>query len=1139
MATNLGTLTLNLLANTGSYTQGLQRAERQTEESTENMAEGFDLVGKSVAALSGVVAGISVAGVVAFAAETINAGNQVKKLADLSNADTQQFQYYAVGAKTAGIEIEQFADQMKDMQDRIGDFQQTGGGPLADFFTNIAPLVGVTIQQFQKLSGPDAMQLFYDSLEKVFATENDIKFYMEGIISDSSKLVPLLRDGGKGFQEWGDRAKEAGAIMSNDMIKQLSDAKENLQILDLKWQGFKTTLINDAMPAFTAISKNIDTVTNVMMVGGAFMVGMYIPTIYSAATALGEKVAACFADVRATQLANEIAAQRAARLVQLTEVELNNARVQAARMTGMARLAFMERTIIPLEQQHTAAVAANTVAQNANNASKSMAARVMSGLSAVIGGPVGLGVLVASVAAGYLLLSDNTDKSTKSLNENGAAVADVVIKYQQLSDAQQRTQLRAQTKTLVELTDGYKDASNKLLSYVINIEKYGYVSAEAAEKVGELLLQYQNGKISSSELAAKINALSGVSAQAKSKIDEQTGAVKIAKDEMLKQKAVTEAMIKENQALADSHQKVAVGVNEYAVAMNKLTNEQRSYVNQVKSDIVSDKFVQDQIKNGIPRDRAEFRRDAFVGAKVDLAKPNEIPKLVKDAEMEAWALNQREKAREEAEKKAEEAAKKRQAAREKARNDAEKKAEDQAKSRDSISTDYADDFKKLGIDHAKNIAEINKANFRADQAKYLKLAQARYDHETEMYLRQVTEEINAHKWSEEYKLKYSYGTQREIVENSGRYNDEIKKLKLEALNEQEQLELDALERKNKEQILSATEAFSFESEIILKRYALERDEIIKNATLSEKVRKEKLTENDFKTFGVLDNDAAAIQSLYQNSADYMFAKNNPNQYAKYQLQNQYSADFAGLNDAYNNQLSGINQIEDAETWFTQLLDAEDNFLQAKAALNAKYAAQESDLRKAEFDGQLASSEQFFGSMTDMLKNSGAERSGIYKVMFATEKAMAIARSIMAIQTGIAEASANPFPMNLAAMASVAAATAGIIGNIQSVSGVFHGGTDYVPKESSYLLDKGERVLSPRQNTDLTRYLSNQRQSSNSGATINITNNTSSKVDARQGPNGQMYVTIDEVEQFVSNSLAQPNSRISKSVSQNTSAARRR
>lgn len=41
----------------------------------------------------------------------------------------REFQYYAKGAETAGISMESFADKMKDMQDRIGDFQQTGGGP--------------------------------------------------------------------------------------------------------------------------------------------------------------------------------------------------------------------------------------------------------------------------------------------------------------------------------------------------------------------------------------------------------------------------------------------------------------------------------------------------------------------------------------------------------------------------------------------------------------------------------------------------------------------------------------------------------------------------------------------------------------------------------------------------------------------------------------------------------------------------------------------------------------------------------------------------------------------------------------------------------------------------------------------------
>ncbi|MCB5226196.1 phage tail tape measure protein [Alishewanella sp. 16-MA] len=41
----------------------------------------------------------------------------------------------------------------------------------------------------------------------------------------------------------------------------------------------------------------------------------------------------------------------------------------------------------------------------------------------------------------------------------------------------------------------------------------------------------------------------------------------------------------------------------------------------------------------------------------------------------------------------------------------------------------------------------------------------------------------------------------------------------------------------------------------------------------------------------------------------------------------------------------------------------------------------------------------------------------------------------------------------------------------SLAGMAHSGLDYIPQEGTWLLDKGERVLSPRQNEDLTRFLS--------------------------------------------------------------------
>ena len=69
---------------------------------------------------------------------------------------------------------------------------------------------------------------------------------------------------------------------------------------------------------------------------------------------------------------------------------------------------------------------------------------------------------------------------------------------------------------------------------------------------------------------------------------------------------------------------------------------------------------------------------------------------------------------------------------------------------------------------------------------------------------------------------------------------------------------------------------------------------------------------------------------------------------------------------------------------------------------------------------------------------------------------------------------SSFTMDETKQALVASIVANITG-VQAPTGMAHDGIDYVPKEGTWLLDKGERVLSPRQNADFTRAM-NERQS---------------------------------------------------------------
>lgn len=85
--------------------------------------------------------------------------------------------------------------------------------------------------------------------------------------------------------------------------------------------------------------------------------------------------------------------------------------------------------------------------------------------------------------------------------------------------------------------------------------------------------------------------------------------------------------------------------------------------------------------------------------------------------------------------------------------------------------------------------------------------------------------------------------------------------------------------------------------------------------------------------------------------------------------------------------------------------------------------------------------QLFGSMADMAKTFAGEQSSTYKAMFAVSKAFAIADSIIKIQQAMASAAmSSPFPLNLGAMATVAASTASIISTISGTN--FSGGRQY-------------------------------------------------------------------------------------------------
>ncbi|QEY73219.1 hypothetical protein [Pseudomonas denitrificans (nom. rej.)] len=224
----------------------------QTFDQVDGRLKGLSTLAKSAGAA--IAASLSVGVFANWAKNTAAAATEMARFAQLSGSSVEDFQAWGFAAKRVGLEQDKLGDIFKDVQDKVGDFLQTGGGELKDFFTSVAPLAGVTAEQFRNLSGPDALQLYVSTLEKANLSQSEMVFYLEGIANDASLLLPLLKGNAEGFKSLRQQALDLGLILDSKTTMQLADFNANLTTLESVSDGVGNQIAGELAPTMTELS---------------------------------------------------------------------------------------------------------------------------------------------------------------------------------------------------------------------------------------------------------------------------------------------------------------------------------------------------------------------------------------------------------------------------------------------------------------------------------------------------------------------------------------------------------------------------------------------------------------------------------------------------------------------------------------------------------------------------------------------------------------------------------------------------------------------------------------------------------------------------------------------------------------------
>ncbi|EOZ6596271.1 transglycosylase SLT domain-containing protein, partial [Acinetobacter baumannii] len=400
--------------------------------------------------------------------------------------------------------------------------------------------------------------------------------------------------------------------------------------------------------------------------------------------------------------------------------------------------------------------------------------------------------------------------------------------------------------------------------------------------------------------------------------------------------------------------------------------------------------------------------------------------------------------------------------------------------------------------------EINLAQQTGQTALIPKIKE-RYKAQDELAKLQQDFEVNGYKWTEKQKLEYTYETNSLRLVAEGKLSEDQRKVALGGLELQKQQELGLLKLAQEQRLFQARLSLLSETQAMQERYRLEREEILKNTKLSieerqklialSKANQDKETRdkvnNAAQNWGGIQADMNGTGEFFRQDQERFSRLNAANdladsQFAATDLNEQNSLD--GLNAQFEAGLIKQQDFENQKTAIIQAAQDQRNQIAAEYAQNAQDI--EDKYQQDRLNTQIAFGGQMMGSLTSMFGSMFGEQSKAYKIMFAADKAYAIAAAGIAIQQNIAAASKAGFPLNLPLIAGAVAQGASIIANIRAIKDQGFADGGYTGSGRKYepagIVHKGEVVWSQE---DIKRWggvglVEKMRKSANPEAFLN-------------------------------------------------------
>lgn len=255
MATrSLGSLTIDLIAKTGMFEAGMDRAARLADRRSKDISKAIDrglkgAVGSVAAFTAGLVGGL-LSAQAAFDA-FMNAVNNADRLDELSarlGISTEQLSEWGYAAKLSGSDLESLTGSIQKFSKTVATAADANSRQ-AELFASL----GISVKDAAG-NLRDVEDLLPEVADRFKALDNETTetaLAMELFGRSGAELLEFLNRGSDGLSELADEARELGGVIDGETAQAAAAFKDEIDRLRVATNGYFTVVARELLPALT------------------------------------------------------------------------------------------------------------------------------------------------------------------------------------------------------------------------------------------------------------------------------------------------------------------------------------------------------------------------------------------------------------------------------------------------------------------------------------------------------------------------------------------------------------------------------------------------------------------------------------------------------------------------------------------------------------------------------------------------------------------------------------------------------------------------------------------------------------------------------------------------------------------------